>query len=382
MRLVTFVLLLIGAPVALRATVSPPAIDRLHISNSQFAQSDGRPFAWRGITAFRLLDFVAHGREADAERFLAWAHAQGLTIARVFAMGNGVLKLSPAEAQAALPRLLNVAARHDMYIEVVALVDTRAVPVDIADHVRTLGKIIAEHPNAVLEVANEPVHPTQSDAVHKADVLADARKAVPRDVLVSLGAVERGDGFAGADYVTWHVPRRDDREGWGHVLAIAEGDALVMRWKKPVISDEPIGAGPRYEPGRRDDSPGRFRAAAMVTRLAGLGATFHYDAGLATRIPDGLELECFQAWNSAWTLLPPDVEQRGTFYRADSAKTALATFHTRAALALFERHANDTAWVLAIRPEPSFSPPLRPGWEVVHRQRFEGASLLTARRTR
>jgi hypothetical protein len=194
MRLVTFVLLLIGAPVALRATVSPSAIDRLHISNSQFTRSDGHRFAWRGITAFRLLDFVAHGREPDAERFLAWAHAQGLTIARVFAMGNGVLKLSPAEAQAALPRLLNVAARHDMYIEVVALVDTRAVPVDIAEHVRTLGKIIAEHPNAVLEVANEPVHPTQSDAVHKADVLADARKAVPRDVLVSLGAVERGDG--------------------------------------------------------------------------------------------------------------------------------------------------------------------------------------------
>ena len=60
--------------------------------------------------------------------------------------------------------------------------------------------------------------------------------------------------------------------------------------ERPIVSDEPIGAGP-LRSGRRDDAPARFRAA-MLTRLAGLGATFHYEGGLQAKVPQGRELEC------------------------------------------------------------------------------------------
>ena len=93
---------------------------------------------------------------------------------------------------------------------------------------------------------------------------------MPREIPVALGSIERGDGFGEGSYVTWHAPRESGKGGWGHVLELAQGAALLERWKKPVVSDEPIGAGAAFQPGRRDDVPARFRAAALLTRLRDL----------------------------------------------------------------------------------------------------------------
>ena len=368
-------LLLSGA--ALHTVTIP---DRVRVTGTQFVHSDGGPFHWRGITAFRLLEFVARGREAEADRLLAWAHTRHLTVARVFAMGRNVMDLPPQDGRAALPRLLEIAGRHRMAIEVVALVDTRDIPVDREEHVAALGRIVSQHGNGVLEIANEPVHPTQAQDVHKPDVLAALRARVPPSVPVALGSIERGDGFAAGDYVTWHVPREATHDGWGHVLAIAEGGAILRARRKPVVSDEPIGAGERLEPGRRDNSPARFRAAALLTRLVGLGATFHYQGGLEGTIPAGRQLECFNAWNSAWTLLPVDIERRGAFRRAGESGAAVASYSTDRALGVYERQVGDTAWVLVIDPRPSFSATWAGGWRVVGVRRLDGAWIITARK--
>jgi hypothetical protein len=210
--------------------------------------------------------------------------------------------------------------------------------------------------------------------VHRAEVLEDFARKLPQDVNVALGSVERGAGFAAGDYVTWHVPREDAHEGWGHVLAIAAGADLLTRWKKPVVSDEPIGAGPKYEPGRRDDNPARFRAAALLTRLTGLGATFHYEGGLQARIPDGRELECFNAWNEAWTLLPVDVEEEGVFRLAGTAG-AIVREYNRQLLAVFERSSGSRAWVLAIGAgEPELR--LADGWSPTQVRTLDKARLI------
>ena len=183
------------------------------------------------------------------------------------------------------------------------------------------------------------MHPSQSADVQKPAVLEErSPRACPREIPVALGSIERGDGFGAGSYITWHAPRESGREGWGHVLALARGRRAARRWKKPVVSDEPIGAGAEVQPGRRDDAPARFRAAALLTRLAGLGATFHYEAGLQARVPEGRELECFNAWNEAWTLLP--ARRRSSTVRSGAAAPQAASSRRSIAnesLAIYER---------------------------------------------
>ena len=334
----------------------------LRVSPSGFITTNHRSFQWRGITAFRLLEYVAEGKESDVERFLAWAHQQRLTVVRVLAMGQGFMNLSPTDGMGALPRLLELAAKHDLHVEIVALAGTRDAPVDLDQHLAGIGRIAAGFDNAIVEIANEPAHPTQSGEVHRPAMLTRLRSGVPSSVPVALGSIEGDDGFGAADYVTWHVPRDDRFDGWGHVLAIAQGSELLRRWKKPVVSDEPIGAGARYEAGRRDDSPGRFRAAALLTRLVGLGATFHYEGGLQASIPSGRELECFQAWNEAWTLLPADLERSGTFRRAGDERAAVAEYQAERALAVYERQRGNMVWVVIVNPMEGFILRWRAGW--------------------
>lgn len=352
----------------------------LRIRGTSFATTDRHPFQWRGITAFRLLEYVARGKEDEAERFLSWAERQRLTVVRVLAMGGGFMNLSAADGRRALPRLLDLAASHQLHVEIVALAGTRDAPTDLDNQLEEIGKIASQHDNALIEVANEPAHPSQAPDVHRPEVLVRLRSRVPRSVPVALGLVEGLDRSAAGDYITWHSPRDSGNDGWGHVLALAQGPELLKQWNKPVISDEPIGAGPRFEPGRRDDSAARFRAAGLLTRLAGLGATFHYEGGLQATIPTGRELECFNAWKEAWTILPSDIERSGTFRRAGEESAAVADYSADKAFAVFERQRGNLVWVVVINPRAGFSIRWTGGWNPQQTRRLDGAWLINARR--
>jgi hypothetical protein len=149
--------------------------------------------------------------------------------------------------------------------------------------------------------------------------------------------------------------------------------------KKPVVSDEPIGAGFKSQPGRRDDAPARFRAAALLTRLAGLGSTFHYEGGLQAKIPESRELDCFTAWDEAWSLLPADVESQGRFAASGTQGSTVQGFDRKAALGVFERIAADRGWVLAVGPgDPALK--LAPGWKIAETKTFEGMRLVSVAR--
>jgi hypothetical protein len=353
-------------------TPAIPGLERLRIEGSRFVTRAGSTFEWRGITAFRLVDYIADGESGRAEAFLDWAAQQRLTVVRVLTMMGGLFDLRPEDGRRALPRLLELAAFRGLYVEVVALAGTADIAVDLTEHVESIGRILADHPNGLLEIANEPVHPSQAPEVHKPDALAALATRVPRDVPVSLGSIERGDGFGAGTYITWHAPRESGRGGWGHVLALAEGAALLARWQKPVVSDEPIGAGPAFQPGRRDDDPWRFRAAAILTRLAGMGATFHYDAGIHARVPDGRELDCFKAWNEAWALLPRDVEREGTFVASGGA---VKDYDRRSIAGVFERSSASRGWILVIGDDAA-ALTLNEGWTIAGTRRIDGGRLL------
>ena len=99
-------------------------------------------------------------------------------------------------------------------------------------------------------------------------------------------------------------------------------------------------------PGRRDNEPGRFAAAAALTRIAGLGATFHYEGGLQAHIPAGRELECFQAWSAGLDAVA-SMPGGGRFLAsADLASIAGVS----GARAVFGRLYDKEVWVVLIDP--------------------------------
>jgi hypothetical protein len=276
------------------ALLAPAGDGRVSVSGTRFVL-DGKPFDWRGITAFRLVELVASGKEREAAAYMDWARKNRVTVLRVLTMAKHLFELEPARGLKALPRVLEMAAARGLHVEVVALADSADVPVNIDAHVAAIGRIAARHPNAFVEIANEPFHGTQHASLHDRSALARLSKLIPGEVLVAFGS-DAPENSGGGDYVTVHMPRGSD-----HVRALARGRALVRQYGRPVVSDEPIGAAARRDPGRRDNSPARFGAAAKATRDAGMYATFHYEGGLQARIPTGIELACFNAWMTALT---------------------------------------------------------------------------------
>jgi hypothetical protein len=320
---------------------------------------------------------IAHGREAEAVAFLDWAAKQRLNVVRVFAMAHHLFQLAPADGVRALPRLLELAAARGLQVELVALVDTGAIPVDHQQHVAAVGAVAGAHRNALVEIANEPWHPTQDPRLHAPAYVKQLSAAVPAGVLVALGSAEGDAGYAGGTYATWHSPRGSGMEGWQHVLQVAEGAGLLQAWGKPVVSDEPIGAAGAPVPGRRDNAPAHFGAAAVVTRLAGLGATFHYEGGLHARIPAGRELECLTAWSEGLDLLG-ELGEGGRFLEGDDLAAIAKIQGVRAA---FGRMVGPEVWIAGVDPAPGAAAGWGSGWKADgDPRRAPGVVLFRGRR--
>lgn len=265
----------------------------LRISGTHFINPDGSRFEWRGISAFRLVEMSARGQDAEVAAYLDWAARHRLTVVRALTMAKHLFELTPADGVRALPAVLEAAAKRRIHVEVVALADTADMPVDFEAHVKAIGAIAARYPNAIVEIANEPGHQTQARVLHDPAYVQRLARLIPEGVPTALGSIEYGDGYGGGDYITWHAPRGTD-----HPATLAHGADLLHRFKKPVVSDEPIGAADVAVPGRRDNSPARFREAAIRTKRAGMGATFHYEGGLQAKLPSKVEMECLNAWLS------------------------------------------------------------------------------------
>jgi hypothetical protein len=308
---VIFVAVALTLWVAGSAGMPPVAshLSKLRADGRRLVDESGRPFIWRGITGFRAVELVATGRPADADAFFAWAHSQDASVVRVFAMSANLFRLTPGDGAAALAKTLELAARHGLYLEVVGLVDTASFQFDQRTHIRTMGATCAEWPNCLIEIANEPRHPTQDSRVGDPAYLRELRSLIPRSVPVALGSAHGGDDespdFAGADYVTVHGNRADDdspadpsdRAGWRWVSRIAAQGALSERTGKFVVNDEP----------RRDDlAAGKHLAVALLCRVWGVGDTFHYSGGLQAQVATGAELAALAARRRGWSAIPPD----------------------------------------------------------------------------
>jgi hypothetical protein len=367
------------APAPPRAQPHAPAAPAKHVRTvgERFVRPDGRTFQWRGITAFRLLERLAARRQRDVESYLDWAAAEKLTVVRVLAMASELFALSPERGLASLDRLLELADARGLYVEVVALADTARWRVALDRQVAAVAAVCARHANTFLELANEPVHPTQNPLLARPATLVELRAEVPPGVPVAVGSVSDLGALAAGDYVTIHPARGGASEPWAAVWSIADAYALVDRLDKPVVNDEPIGAADKRIPGRRDNDPARFRAIALLSRFLGAGVTFHYEGGLEARIPSGAEADCLAGWQDAWTVLPDDFEARARLSvrpGADSPLSGVATGR------VFEAVVGSTRWVLAVGSTSPADAAWREGWNVTLVGQWPGVWLARAGR--
>ena len=278
---------------------SPSQCGRLSARGTDIVCSVGATFEWRGVTAFALVEQIAHGRRREADAYMRWAHETGFNLVRVLAMADGLFALPPEEGLRHLPALLEMAALRGLYVEVVALADTASYRMDLAAlraQVSAVGRLAADHPNVVVQIANEHYHPTQVPEVHDPAVLAELGRLVPPQVLYteSAAAEETAREPAG-QYLTRHLSR-----GGSPAWMLERVDLLRrlgLEAGKPVVNDEPIGAGERDEPGRRLSDPGFFRDLASRGVAAGLaGGTFHCEDCLQARVPGPLQQRSARAW--------------------------------------------------------------------------------------
>ncbi len=278
---------------------TPAQCGRLSARGTDIVCRDGARFQWRGVTAFALLEQIAHGRRRDADAYMRWARETGFNVVRVLAMADVLFKLTPDEGQRIMPTLFEMAALRGLYVEIVAVADSAHYGMGLAglrNQVAATGGVAAGHPNVVVQVANEHYHPTQSRELHDPDVLAELGRLIPAGVLYTESpATEETASVPAGQFVTRHLSRA------GRPAEMLERVELLRRLavqlSKPVVNDEPIGAAELEQPGRRLSDPGFFRALARRTSAAGLaGGTFHCEDGLHARIPGPVQQACARAW--------------------------------------------------------------------------------------
>lgn len=325
------------------AEAARPKAPRLHVEGRRFVREDGSPFVWRGVTAFALPFLLAQGHEDQVAAYLDWCRDHDVTIVRVLTMAWNLFRLDPETGDAVMPRLLDMAAQRGLYVEVVALADTAAYTFDRAAHVTRLGQIAADHSNAVLELANEPVHQTQAAEVGDPAYLRKLRELVPPGVLVALGPAgatiaEDDTRFIG-DWMPIHEERSDDGSGVRWVRHLADLREISARVNLPVVNDEP----------RRDDqAPDNQAGVGVLAKVFGLGDTYHYQGGLGALIPVGAELDGFEGRRAGWNAIPDTWTGSGAYCNAGFANCPVQGADWTTVVKVYGVTAGDDGYEVAI----------------------------------
>lgn len=289
-------------------TAPPPApILPVRIDGRFFVTDAGtfRPLFQSGLT------LLVRGPPERAA-FLDETRALGFNGVRVFAGALPWAGQTPEHARQTLHTLLDEAAARGLYVFVSALTETRT-GYDAEAHLRAIATIVKVHPNALLEIANEPWHPTQSDEVNDPKrLLALARRAVPAGVPYALGAGPEDEpdpsghyAFAGGAFNTAHLDR--GRDAWNQVRRLREIEAVSAATKTPTFSGEPIGADERMGGAtgtkQRRNDPEFFFALGALSRGFELATVFHSEAGLQGQRLGPTQRACAEAFIAGWRSL-------------------------------------------------------------------------------
>ncbi len=295
------------------APAAPPPVPRLrplHVDGLWFSTDDGQPWTQIGCSDFRLLQRFLAGEAIDP--ILEERATAGFNQLRVFLMCDLMFHLYPQEHPDYIPKLiafLDRLAAHQLRAELTVLVDVTRVMPSLAAQQAFFAQVVAGvrgRPDVMVELVNENDQTINATAA--------ATFARPEGVIVSRGSngadappvgcswiIENG-AIAGPridvppwDYVTQHPSRPAD---WprrvGH---------NTMEWADATHAPATANETCRPDQGRGPIPSDFFDAAANAALLCA-GATFHSDAGKASRLFTPAERACAEAWSAGARAVP------------------------------------------------------------------------------
>jgi len=255
-----------------------------------------------GVSDFGAVGHTLHGRVDQVRRRFQRYAACGRNAVRIAGMLSDPswvardLLFSPRDPGywPALQQTIAIANGYGMYVEFFMFADAQIGMPDPAEREDTtyafaseIGPLIGVLP----QMANEPYKNGWENCVDPALLsLSDLFRSLVGHREFSIG--DPGDVYPTvetefetcAQHVNLNVvhPNRDQPAGdprWRRWIDHLEGFSELKPTTNPdahLILDEPIGAHPQYQPGRRDNDPEAFLAGMVVARCVGYGFTHHW----------------------------------------------------------------------------------------------------------
>ncbi len=269
--------------------VIPPILP-IVVNGEFFETADGQPWSQIGCSDFRIWQRFLAGE--DIEPVLRQRDAIGFNQLRVFLMCDWMFHLYPQERPdyfGQLPRFLDRLAARGLRSELTVLVDATRVMPNLADQqsfFRRVCEAVRGRPDVFVELVNEneqTINTVNTDAFERPAgiICCHGSKGV-----VDAG-VERVCVTPVWSYGTLHPGRGHDWPRLGHNI-------MEDIWERLHV------AGTINESCRPDQGGGAvprdFFDAAVNIALMGAGGTFHSQAGKASTLFAGPELECARAW--------------------------------------------------------------------------------------
>lgn len=287
-----------GAPVV-------PVAGRIRTMDRRF-HNDVDWWSWLGVSDLSGVAWVMNGgREAQLVRRLDAYQQARRTVVRMTGMlaWPGLDSFSPhfRGYWEAMDHTYRLVTDRGMYLELCFFADAQTIVPDTQMRrtwMTQFGDFCRERPCIIPQCANEAFKNGWSDCddpalLELAEILAT--RLGHRDFSISDPAGEQGEGGSvvkdklvmlshHSNICVIHSDRSQhgDTKRWRRWIDHLEGFTDVMaemRQGTALVHDEPMGAGPQYVDGRRDNDPDAFVAAQMVSLCCGLGYTYHWIVG-------------------------------------------------------------------------------------------------------
>jgi hypothetical protein len=193
-------------------------------------------------------------------------------------------------ARERVPFIIEAAHERGLYVQVVALTDTKdGQHYDKREHVRLLAETCNRYDNTLFEIANEFWHPSQDAETNDINYLVKLRReVVPGNLLTALGAPKDDENdpnvvpLGKGDFIVIHLDRggSNNRDKWNMVRRVREMEATSANYGKFVLDNEPIGAADSPINGKRESDPAIYFCMGALNRIFEVGGCFHSDSGL------------------------------------------------------------------------------------------------------